>query len=188
MLGPMAVLAACCFFIGLAPRALTPVLGMGISAWAPELANAEVRLESLAPLGWISGMGLLLLAALLAGAILLRSRLLRGGTQLGSTWGCGYVAPSPRMQYTSSSFAQMLVRLFAWVLRPRTQAPRDLSLFPGPACFHSEVPDTVLDEAVLPAFRNAARLLGSFRVLQQGSVQTYILYILIALLALFLWR
>src|SRR5438309_2276169 len=76
----------------------------------------------------------------------------------GPTWGCGYAAPTPRMQYTSSSFAQMLVALFAWALRPRLHKPAHLPLFPAEADFHSTVPDTVLEEAVLPAFRFGAWL------------------------------
>ena len=70
-----------------------------------------------------------------------------------ATWGCGYLAPTSSMQYTSSSFAQMLVGLFGWVLRPRSHGPANLPMFPRQAEFHSDVPDAVLDEAVLPAFR-----------------------------------
>ena len=92
------------------------------------------------------------------------------------------------MQYTSSSFAQMLVGLFGWALRPRVHKPHDLPLFPQQADFHSEVGDTVLDEAVLPTFSFAARLFSWFRVFQQGNIQTYLLYIFIALIALLLWR
>ncbi len=92
------------------------------------------------------------------------------------------------MQYTSSSFAQMLVgavRLGASAAHAR---PRDLPLFPRQAEFHSEVPDAVLDEAVLPAFRFGAWLFSWFRVFQQGSIQIYLLYIFVALIALLLWR
>jgi hydrogenase-4 component B len=92
------------------------------------------------------------------------------------------------MQYTSSSFAQLLVGLFAWALRPRSRRPTGLPLFPQKAAFQSEVPDTVLDEAVLPAFRFGGWLFSWFRVLQQGSIQTYLLYIFIALIVLLLWR
>ena len=46
----------------------------------------------------------------------------------------------------------------------------------------------VLDDAVLPAFRYGAWLFSWFRVVQQGSIQTYLLYIFIALIALLLWR
>jgi hydrogenase-4 component B len=92
------------------------------------------------------------------------------------------------MQYTSSSFAQMLVELFRWPLRPRTHQPKDLPLFPTKAEFHSTVPDAVLDEAVLPAFGFGAWLFSWFRVFQQGNIQAYLLYIFLVLIALLLWR
>jgi hydrogenase-4 component B len=92
------------------------------------------------------------------------------------------------MQYTSSSYAQMIVGLFSWALRPRTHRPKVVGLFPQPTEFHSEVPEVVLDEAVLPAFRFSAWLFSWFRVFQQGSIQMYLLYIFLALILLLLWR
>jgi hypothetical protein len=92
------------------------------------------------------------------------------------------------MQYTSSSFAQMLVAMFAWVLRPRSRGPGRLPLFPREAGFESAVPDAVLDELVLPAFRAGGWLFSRFRVFQQGNVQVYLLYIFLALIVLLLWR
>jgi hypothetical protein len=92
------------------------------------------------------------------------------------------------MQYTSSSFGQLLVGLFGWALRPRAHGPGELPLFPQGAAFHSEVHDPVLDEAVLPTFRFGAWLFDRCRVLQQGNVQAYVLYIFLALLLLLLWR
>lgn len=188
MQGPMSVLVVCCVVIGLAPPLIAPLLAKGVAAWAPELHDAGPRLAALAPLHWISIMGVSLLAALCLGGFLLRRQLQSHVVEEGATWGCGYVAPTPRMQYTSSSFAQMLVDLFRWVLRPRVHKPKRMALFPQKTDFHSEVPDTVLDEAVLPAFRFGAWLLSWFRVFQQGSIQTYLLYIFIALIALLLWR
>jgi len=186
MIAPMGVLVACCCAIGLAPVWVAPLLGQAVSAWDKGLPDAGADLAARAPLGWVSVMGLALVAALLLGGGLLRW-LVRGGAA-GATWGCGYVAPTPRMQYTSSSFAQMLVGLFAWVLRPRARRPAVVGLFPRPTGFHSDVPDTVLDGAVLPAFRLGAWLLSWLRVVQLGSIQAYLLYIFLALLALLLWR
>ena len=68
---------------------------------------------------------------------------------------------------------------------PRT--PGTLAFFPQEGRFHSEVPDTVLDEVLVPAAQACARLFSWFRVLQQGGVQTYLLYIFVVLLALLLW-
>jgi hydrogenase-4 component B len=188
MLVPMGVLVACCFLIGLAPILIAPVLGRGISVWAPGLNDVGPRFATLAPLGWITAMALGLIAASLVTGAVLWLRLRRNGVEKGATWGCGYIAPTPRMQYTSSSFAQMLVGLFRWALRPRTRRPRNLALFPQKADFHSDVPDTVLNEAVLPAFRFGSWLFSWLRVFQQGSIQTYLLYLFIALIALLLWR
>jgi hydrogenase-4 component B len=188
MIGPMSVLVACCFLIGLVPMLVAPILENAVSEWDPGLKNAGPRLTWLAPLGWISVMGLLLIAVLLLTGVLLWLRLRHSAVEKGTTWGCGYIAPTPRMQYTSSSFAQILVGLFAWALRPRVCRPQDLPLFPQKTAFHSEVPDAVLDEAVLPAFRSGGWLFSWFRVLQQGSIQTYLLYLFLALIVLLLWR
>jgi hydrogenase-4 component B len=188
MLVPMVALVACCFLIGLAPMVIAPVLGRGVSAWAPGLTDVGPRLATLAPLAWISVIGLGLIAASLVTSAALWLQLRRTGVEKGPTWGCGYAAPTPRMQYSSSSFAQMLVGLFRWALRPRTRRPPHLSLFPRKSDFHSDVPDTMLDEAVLPAFHFGSWLFSRLRVFQQGSIQTYLLYIFIALIALLLWR
>jgi hydrogenase-4 component B len=190
MLGPMAVLVICCFLIGLAPLLIVPILVQGVSAWSPEIlapAGVSSRLVELAPLNWITTMGLLLIAGLAIAGAMLRMRLPHTVVENAPTWGCGYPTPTPRMQYTASSFAQMIVGLFAWALRGRSERPAILALFPGPSRFHSEVPDTALDEAVLPAFRWGAWLFSAFRVFQRGSIQAYVLYIFIVLLALLMW-
>ena len=212
MLGSMGVLVVSCVVIGVAPRLVAPVLEKGISDWAPDLKDSHNSLTTLAPLDWISLMGLALIAGLALGGAVLWSLLQRSRVASGGTWGCGYAAPTPRMQYTSSSFAQMLVGLFGWALRPWTRRPGKLPLFPQKsdsqgavarvppwpgwsaltfpqkADFHSEVPDTVLDGAVLPTFRFVARFFSMLRILQHGNVQIYLLYIFLALLALLLWR
>jgi hydrogenase-4 component B len=187
MIGPMSVLVVCCFFIGLAPTLIAPVIGQGVSAWAPELSGVGPRLTSMAELNWISAMAVALVALLALTSVGLRKQLQNSVVATGPTWGCGYAAPTPRMQYTSSSFAQMLVELFAWALRPRTHRPSSLGLFPQRTDFHSHVPDTVL-EAVLPAFSATAWLLSWVRIFQQGYIHLYLLYIFMALLVLLLWR
>jgi hydrogenase-4 component B len=188
MTAPMFVLVACCVVIGLAPLLVVPILEIGIAAWLPELNGTGAGITTLAPLRWITLMNGMLLAGLSGGGAWLWSRLRSGGSEQRATWACGYAAPAPRMQYSSSSFAQMVVALFAWALRPRVLKPGTLPLFPAATRFQSEVPDTVLDDAVLPTVRFGAGLLSWFRVFQQGSTQAYLLYLFVALIALLLWR
>lgn len=187
MIGPMYVLALCCLSVGLAPTLVVPVLSKAVSAWAPDLSVDGASLSGLAALDWISVMALVLVAGLAAISLLLSLGLRRNVVEFGPTWGCGFVAPTSRIQYTSSSFSQMLVGIFQWALRPRTQRPKVLELFPQQSNFQSEVLDPVLDEVVLPTFRFTADKFSWFRIFQQGNVQVYLLYIFGTLLALLLW-
>jgi hydrogenase-4 component B len=54
---------------------------------------------------------------------------------LGVTWDCGYAAPSPRMQNTSSPFAETFVRMFSWALRPDRHATQLSDPFPPAAAW-----------------------------------------------------
>jgi hypothetical protein len=90
------------------------------------------------------------------------------------------------MQYTGSSFGQMLVSLFSWALWPRVRRKKVRGLFPTNGRFQSEVPDTVLDRAVLPGLRTAADFLRWTRLLQQGHIQVYVLYIVLTVAVLFI--
>jgi len=191
---PMAVLAGLCFVVGLLPWAVAPILEHALVAWAPELAGTGQRLTALAPLGWVSLLGALLLAAFLLAAALVRRHLRQrcaataAETTIVGTWDCGYVAPGPTMQYSSSSFAQTLVGLFSWALRPKVSTPNTRGLFPQPDAFTSNVTDVVLDSVLIPAAQLASRAVRWFRWVQRGSEQAYLLYILLTLIVLFFWR
>jgi hydrogenase-4 component B len=189
MLAPMAALAALCAFIGLGAPLCAPVLDAAVSAFAPEWRGLRPPLTTLAPLGWVSIAAFALVAVVLAAAALLRARIRAHARapEVG-TWDCGYARPSPTMQYTSSSFAQMLVGFFAWALRPNAHRPHLAAVFPRPDGFHSHLPETVLDRVVLPSTHAVGRAFRVIHFIQRGGVQHYLLYILVTLLFLFLWR
>jgi len=204
MLGTMGVLAAVCAVIGLAPIAFAPALDRVVAAWpsvrpAPPLSDA-------APLSEVTLFAALLTLLLGLGVWLVRRRVLRRrdarahGTAattgalgplgtLGTvgTWDCGYAAPRATMQYTGSSFADALVRLFAWVLRPTAHRPAPVGPFPGRTHFGSHVAEPVLERVVMPTLARGERLVQRLHVFQQGRVQSYILYLMVALVVLFLW-
>jgi formate hydrogenlyase subunit 3/multisubunit Na+/H+ antiporter MnhD subunit len=181
MRGPMGVLAAGCVVIGLAPVLLIPVIDHAIAGWRLEPTLASLSLGTLVPLKAVSGMSLLVaLMAVPAMALMCRSRVLR---HVG-TWDCGYTCASSRIQYTASSFAQMIVGMFGWVLRSRMHQPPVEGLFPEPTRMHSHVDDGVLDRVLVPASRRIERGCVWFRRFQQGNVQHYLFYILIIVILL----
>jgi hydrogenase-4 component B len=187
MLVPMGILAGCCVLIGLAPFLVAPVLDRALAVWLPGPADACGRVADLATLEAISLLGVTLLGVTGLLGVLLRGRLRRGGVASASTWGCGYLAPGPRMQYTASSFVQMLVVLFRGVLRPQTHAPALREVFPGRASFSTHVPDPILDGQILPWSRRIERGFIRLRRIQGGVTQHYLLYILLTVIALLAW-
>jgi hypothetical protein len=60
------------------------------------------------------------------------------------------------------------------------------ALFPTAATYESHVPEVVLDEAVSPMVDFFGGIFQWCRLVQQGSVQTYLLYILGMLVLLLL--
>ena len=188
MVGPMFVLGGCCLGIGLAPLLAVPLLERAVLVGAPEWAGGLPALTTLAPLGWVSAAALTLCGLLLLSGVLLVRSIRDGAVALHGTWDCGYAEPTARMQYTSSSFAQMLVGLFSWVLRPRTHRPAEQPLFAGRVGFESQVPDLVLDGVVRPIYRFGAWVASFFRRFQAGNVQAYLFYIVVFLIVLLLWR
>jgi hydrogenase-4 component B len=131
-------------------------------------------------------MAAALVVVLLAARLLMARRLEQPDVAVHRTWSCGYTATTPRMQYTSSSLGQMLVDLFAWVLRPHVVGPSRSSLFPRSRRFHSEVADLVLDHVVLPVARFGARAAAWVCSFQRRSIQFYLLYIFGTVLVLLL--
>jgi len=181
MLAPMLALAACCLAIGLAPALVAPALDSASASW-----GVQTSIASAVPLGRITAAGAILLAAIALSATVLAVRVRRAAA--GPTWDCGYAAPAARMQYTSSSFSQMLVGLFSFALRPRQSVPRIAGPFPARAAYHGDVPDVVLDRVLLPSLRTAGRALESLRLVQSGNLQSYLGYILLTLVLLLVWR
>lgn len=180
MRGPMVILAGCCVIIGLAPVGLSPILDRVIASWQQEPDVALMSLRSVSPLGAVSVMSMALAALIIVLTLGLRFR--RRVPHAAGTWDCGYAQPTRRMQYTASSFAQMIVALWGWVLRPHGQRPHIEGLFPRSSKMHSHVDDLVLDRALVPAGRRVEQWCGWFRRFQQGMSQHYVLYILITVI------
>lgn len=177
---PMMVLAAACFVIGLAPVLLAPILNTIISSWAVESDLPMMGLGDLVPLKTISSVAVSFVILVISIAVFLRLRI-RFSRCVG-TWDCGYACPTRRIQYTASSFAQMIVGMFRWVLNPHLHRPLVNGLFPKPEKMHSQVDDIILDRMILPLGRTIEKWFGWFRRFQQGITQHYLLYILMTVI------
>jgi formate hydrogenlyase subunit 3/multisubunit Na+/H+ antiporter MnhD subunit len=190
MVLPGLVLAAACILIGLlganvvysmAPL-ISEVTGLSATIVRTSLLAAAHAVADVN----ITGGALVGIATLLAlgRAILLSNR----SVSTNVTWDCGYAEPSPRMQYTASSFAQPLTDTFDLLLQTRRVLSTPRGFFPKDASLATETPDPYQEYIFLPLFRAISRNLLLLRPLQQGRVQLYILYIAVTLLLLLLWQ
>jgi formate hydrogenlyase subunit 3/multisubunit Na+/H+ antiporter MnhD subunit len=187
---PMLVLAAVCVLIGVFPlvsmRIVAPVASQ-ISGVPVEAAESLLT-GSASPLIMVTIAAFVVIgfSALL---VLLRTALLaRKEVGASVTWDCGYELPTARMQYTSSSFAQPLLRIFRQLLGIRVRLHAAEGYFPARASFYSDAPDVFTDRMYQPAVVMLEWVSLKLRWFQHGRVHIYLLYIFVTLLVLMIWK
>ena len=184
MLGPMLILAGVLVAFGLAaPRLLSlleaPARQIGGASLEVSLAAAQLR-----P---VVVMAVALWAALVAGAAAL-GLMVRRRRAADDTWGCGYHAPTARMQYTGRSFAELLAeRVLPPLLRARVSIERPTAVFPGSARLSSDSTDPLTRSVYEPFFDRWARRFSRLRWLQQGFLHVYLSYIAVVVVAALAW-
>jgi len=175
--------------------AIGPLAFLAVGLVAPaasQAANGAVTAEALSGLPELSAnisILALFMLGLAAVFLFLRARLLKNrSVRQGLTWDCGYAAPTPRMQYTASSFAHPTVSMFGAVLRTETHLSPPEGLFPAKASIETHTDDVFVTKGFKPLVGLVSKVAGVFRRLQQGRTNLYILYIVIAVLIMLFWN
>jgi hydrogenase-4 component B len=138
MLAPMVTLMIAAVVLGVVPE-LGLELVAAVVALVPGAADPRVALEPLAPVVW-AGRVLAVLVLLIA--VVRWRQGVRARRSV--TWGCGYTAATPRMQYTGSGFAEHFARIFEGFLPALRREKVSSELFPpGPGSISSHHPDVV---------------------------------------------
>jgi hydrogenase-4 component B len=176
MVLPMALLAALAVAMPFAAPWLVDVLAQPLVALGVRAPRSAVAHDALVDLARVGGA----LWACSIAAFLVVRRLARRRRRESETWGCGYVAPSARMQYSGASFAEGIHRLLPGVLRARIQVPYRTELFPPPADLTANVDDPFTRAAYEPLLDRGARRFGQLRWVQRGLLHIYILYVVVA--------
>lgn len=184
MLAPMGTLLGLCLLGGIFPQLLLPLATPLLATLTPVVS---VTASQPLPLGWITmaGFAILGLAALLAFSFRHRVRTLPTATA--ATWGCGYLRPSGRMEYTGTAFSEILTSLMSGIVRTRVAKAAVNGYAPQPAAFCYAPEETILERLLLPLFDVFGICFAFCRRLQHGQAHIYVLYIFATLLLLMLW-
>lgn len=185
MVVPMGLLGLACVFVGACPDVVVRAITTVAQTIVPLDRSAATQLAaSLTPVGHVSlGLwGATLVVVLWSLRVASRRR-----WRDDATWGCGYAAPTARMQYTGRSFAQLLDGLMPGFLRARLTIVRPQGLFPAPGSLTSEIADPVTRGVYEPAIKRIGDRFATIRYLQQGALHLYLLYVLIAVVVGLAW-
>jgi hypothetical protein len=188
------LLAAACLALGLTPTLLGRPLERAVAVLGPfaegrALGTDRLHLElagiraTLSPVLLATG----LLVALVVVLALVRAVRTAPTVRGADTWGCGRSVQTARMEYTATSFAEPLQRVFDDVLRPDRDVDVDhrteSRYYVEAVRFRQGIRDAVEHHVYDPVLR-AARWWGRVaRRLQNGSIHLYLLYALLALVA-----
>lgn len=105
-----------------------------------------------------------------------------------STWGCGYLKPNERMQYTGKSFSKSFGKLLNFVLIEKKgykEIERN-DTFPDSRKYHSYYLDVVESKIIDPLMQVILRFINIFQFIQNGKIQAYVIYGIIFILAIFI--
>jgi len=106
----------------------------------------------------------------------------------GPTWGCGYTAASPKLQYTATSFAYNYNHLAKPVLQTEKNM-REIAedeIFPDRRAFETKSDDIFKKILIDRPVDFISGLLKKIAVMQTGLIQHYIFYAFIYMLLVFL--
>lgn len=190
MTAPMALLAACCSAAALYPLGLIRLFsGVAESVFAIPAGALVSTLQSPAsPLTVLGVMNATVWLVMASVALLLVSILRQRRVAQDVTWGCGYLASTPRIQYTGQSFSELLVtRLFPRAMRPKISVVAPEGVFPSTGKMSTGYPDTLSRVLYQPFFEWSMGRLTRLRWMQQGNIQYYMMYFVVILLVAFAW-
>lgn len=187
MLAGMAVAAVGCVVVAVAPFVVTDTLQSVLDTLP---ASRHADLTGLGPMLRLPGInGSIapgLLAVALALAVLIVLALARWGSchrpdsVRSPLWACGADELSSRMEYTATSFAQPLQRVFDDVLRPDTGIEvahlEHTRYHVEKIAYHAEVSDAIEDHVYAPVLRTVAGFAQAVRSAHNGSVHLYLGY------------
>lgn len=185
MLAGMALAGLACVLLALAPGLVLPAIGQAAGAAFGSLDPAVSGAVTLRLTGVSGSLSPLLLAVALVGGLVavaagVRVMGARGARRSARLWDCGGGPMSARMEYTATSFAEPLQRVFDDVVQPEQDidvSHHDESRYLVRAVeYRRRVPDRIERRLYEPVLALAHRWGLAGRALANGSVHRYLGY------------
>lgn len=176
-----AILALLCLALGFASWLVLSYLSNLIN-W---LGLSTVALWELVHTLKLVSLSLLLILVVFVLIYLLKRRLT--SVSYHATWGCGYQKANPRLQYNSVAYTDPLSYFLKPFLQKKCNAEAPQGYFPTEVSNSEELTD-YLDKSLIGGLNKILRgFLALFAEIQNGRTNSYISWLMLALLMLLLW-
>lgn len=175
---PMYAVVMLIMAIGLFPKTFVMALSEPLNLFTHLTAN-NISGEILPLTGTMSMIGLCSAIFLgLAGLIFfVRKRITSNKPQtVNVTWGCGYIAPTPKMQYTASSFIRAYRKLAEPLFSIHKNKKEITGVFPKAGGQETHPYDKAEEWFIDYPLLRLKKFFNRFTFLQNGNLQFYILY------------
>ncbi len=108
--------------------------------------------------------------------------------QHASTWGCGYLAPNERMQYTGKSFSKSFGKLLNFMLIEKKgyEEIKKSETFPVSRQYRSFYLDFFEFRIIDPVIQLINRFINLFQFIQNGKIQAYVIYGIAFIITIFI--
>jgi len=188
----MLLFAALCLLVGILPGfvmdalARTSQLLIG-ARLAPQITQPWLRIAPIeAARGAYDGLLVFLMITVAAlGTALIARRLASRATRRSAAWDCGFPDPSPSTQYSATSFAQPIRRVFGTVVfRARESVKMPSPGDTATATLELELHDTVWESCYAPVIRIVNALADRLTTLQFLTIRNYLMLVFATLIVL----
>jgi hydrogenase-4 component B len=176
LLFPKYMIALLIVVIGLLPQLFIRLLTPAIAILTGSQYNPRISVPFIKTLQTISlSTVAFLLICIIVYWLKLKITATRKNTT-STTWSCGYIAPTPRLQYTANSFVRSSRKLIRPLLMMNKSEGEIRDVFPKPVHSNTHPYDKMEAIFIDQPLKFLKRFLGQFNFLQNGSEQFYILY------------
>jgi hydrogenase-4 component B len=185
---PLYFIAFLIILIGLFPQVFIGILLYPVSILAsstiPNVAPGEIRAVDIMQTISLAAGGFILIVLSILGIKKFATR--NRSIRTDATWGCGYVAPTPKIQYTGSSFAKTYSKLFNSILLMFKSSTEVSGIFPEEIHHETKPYDRIEKCFIDIPLKVYKSFMNRFLFFQNGKLQFYILYGIIFILAVML--
>ena len=175
---PMYLIVALMIFIGLFPSLFIDVLQRPVNLFTHHVVfNLNMikvgAIDSLQTFSWLFfGLILFILAVVGLRKYMSRKKII----EIGTTWGCGYSNTNSKLQYTASSYVRSYSKLAKPLLDIEKKEVEIDEVFPSQKHYKTEPYDKIERIFIDIPLKLINKITDPFVFLQNGRLQTYILY------------